>query len=125
LIAGYFWLAAGGLLWILFAQFFSTGPYYDAMLHAIFLGFVFSMIFADAPIILPTITGVAYRLGMSSSCMQDCCTSRFSCASRVIFEGGFRSINGAACSTTLAVLLSLINNVRAVKIGNPTWTKVA
>ncbi|MGB7950668.1 MAG: hypothetical protein WCH75_23560, partial [Candidatus Binatia bacterium] len=59
LIGGYFWLAAGGLLWIFFAQFFSAGPYYDAMLHAIFLGFVFSMIFAHAPIILPTITGVA------------------------------------------------------------------
>jgi hypothetical protein len=44
---------------MLFAQFFSAGPRYDAMLHAIFLGFVFSMIFAHAPIILPTITGLA------------------------------------------------------------------
>ncbi|MGH7927460.1 MAG: hypothetical protein ACREQV_06680, partial [Candidatus Binatia bacterium] len=59
LIAGYVWLAAGGILWIAFAQFFSAGPRYDAMLHAIFLGFVFSMIFAHAPIILPTITGLA------------------------------------------------------------------
>ena len=41
------------------AQFFSAGPTYDAMLHTIFLGFVFSMIFAHAPIILPTITGLA------------------------------------------------------------------
>ena len=31
LIAGYFWLAAGGILWLLFAQFFSAGPRYDAM----------------------------------------------------------------------------------------------
>ena len=59
LIAGYLWLAAAGLLWIVFAQFFSAGPHYDAMLHTIFLGFVFSMIFAHAPIILPTITGLA------------------------------------------------------------------
>jgi hypothetical protein len=59
LIAGYVWLAAGGFLWIGFAQFFSAGPRYDAMLHTIFLGFVFSMIFAHAPIILPTITGLA------------------------------------------------------------------
>ena len=44
---------------VLFAQFFSAGPRYDAMLHSIFLGFVFSMIFAHAPIILPTITGLA------------------------------------------------------------------
>jgi hypothetical protein len=59
LIAGYVWLAGGGILWIGFAEFFSAGPRYDAMLHAIFLGFVFSMIFAHAPIILPTITGLA------------------------------------------------------------------
>ena len=59
LIAGYVWLALGGILWMVFAQFFSAGPRYDAMLHTIFLGFVFSMIFAHAPIILPTITGLS------------------------------------------------------------------
>ena len=59
LIAGYFWLAAGGIFWLGGAEYFSAGPRYDAMLHVIFLGFVFSMIFAHAPIILPTITGVA------------------------------------------------------------------
>jgi hypothetical protein len=42
-----------------FARYFTAGPRYDAMLHSIFLGFVFSMIFAHAPIILPTITGLA------------------------------------------------------------------
>jgi hypothetical protein len=35
LIAGYFWLAVGGILWLLFAQFFSAGPRYDAMLHTL------------------------------------------------------------------------------------------
>lgn len=59
LILGYFWLAAGGILWISFSGFFTAGPYYDAMLHSIFLGFVFSMIFAHALIIFPTITGLA------------------------------------------------------------------
>jgi hypothetical protein len=59
LISGYLWLAAGGILWMVFGQSFSAGPRYDAMLHAIFLGFVFSMIFAHAPIIFPTITGSA------------------------------------------------------------------
>ena len=58
LIVGYLWLATGGILWMVFAQYFSAGPRYDAMLHVIFLGFVFSMIFAHAPIILPTITGL-------------------------------------------------------------------
>lgn len=59
LLCGYFWLAAAGLLWIIFADDFVAGPKYDAMLHAVFLGFVFSMIFAHAPVIFPSITGLA------------------------------------------------------------------
>ena len=36
----------------------AAGPRYDALLHAIFLGFVFSIIFGHAPIILPAVLGV-------------------------------------------------------------------
>ena len=35
------------------------GPRYYRLLHTVFLGFLFSMIFGHAPIILPAITGVA------------------------------------------------------------------
>lgn len=57
LFAGYIWLGVGGLLLLAFgAQF--AGFRYDAMLHAVFVGFVFSMIFGHAPIILPALTGV-------------------------------------------------------------------
>lgn len=59
LLSGYVWLGASGLLWLLFAHHFQSGPRYDAMLHTIFLGFVFSMIFAHAPVIFPSITGIA------------------------------------------------------------------
>ncbi|MBI2153541.1 MAG: hypothetical protein HYU24_07515 [Candidatus Rokubacteria bacterium] len=59
LLSGHLWLGIGGLLWLLVGNEFAAGPYYDAMLHAIFLGFVFSMIFGHAPIILPSILGVA------------------------------------------------------------------
>lgn len=59
LLCGYFWLAVAGILWITFAGDFVAGPKYDAMLHAVFLGFVFSMIFAHAPVIFPSITGLA------------------------------------------------------------------
>ena len=57
LLSGYLWLAGAGTLWITFANDFVAGPKYDAMLHAVFLGFVFSMIFAHAPVIFPSITG--------------------------------------------------------------------
>jgi hypothetical protein len=35
-----------------------AGPYYDAILHALFLGFVFSMIFAHASIVFPAVLGL-------------------------------------------------------------------
>jgi hypothetical protein len=124
LIAGYFWLAAAGLLWILVAQFFSAGPYYDAMLHTIFLGFVFSMIFAHAPVILPTITGLA--LPFASVFYFHAGLLHVSLVLRVAGDLGWwhslQQLGGML--NVLAVLLFLINNVRAVKIGNPTWAKV-
>ena len=63
LLSGYLWLGIGGLLCFLFADLFTSGHYYDAVLHAIFLGFVFSMIFAHAPIIFPAISSrpLTYR----------------------------------------------------------------
>ncbi|MBZ0271702.1 hypothetical protein K8I61_06675 [bacterium] len=52
LIPGYVWLVAGGLFAIAMGKT-TAGPAYDAAWHAIFLGFVFSMVFGHAPIILP------------------------------------------------------------------------
>ncbi|HET7263985.1 MAG TPA: hypothetical protein VFL28_04900 [bacterium] len=62
LLSGYGWLGVAGVLWISFGGSIA-GPLYDAMLHALFLGFVFAMIFAHAPIILPAVLGgaVPYR----------------------------------------------------------------
>ena len=117
LIAGYFWLAAGGILWLLFAQFFSAGPRYDAMLHSIFLGFVFSMIFAHAPIILPTITGLA--LPFQKSFYLHAGLLHLSLLLRVGGDlGSSLSLKEwGGLVNTLALLLFLINNIRAVKGG--------
>lgn len=57
LALGLVWLGIGGGLSLgLGAQ--AAGPRYDAVLHAVFVGFVFSMIFGHAPIIFPAILGV-------------------------------------------------------------------
>lgn len=63
LLTGYGWLAVAGCLWAGIGQM-SDGPAYDAQLHAIFLGFVMSMIFAHAPVIVPSVLGrpLPYRL---------------------------------------------------------------
>jgi hypothetical protein len=56
LLLGYFWLLVAGILILVFGQLVA-GQQYDAYLHAIFLGFVFSMLFAHAPIIFPAVLG--------------------------------------------------------------------
>jgi hypothetical protein len=57
LLSGYLWLGVAGLLGLRFGGL-AAGPHYDAWLHAIFLGFVFAMIFGHAPIIFPAVLGV-------------------------------------------------------------------
>jgi hypothetical protein len=57
LLPGYVWLVIAGGLWLI-AGLPSNNLTIDAMLHAIFLGFVFSMIFGHAPIILPALMPV-------------------------------------------------------------------
>lgn len=56
LLAGYAWLGIAGLLAIGLATA-QPGVRYDAILHAIFLGFAVSMIFGHAPIVFPAILG--------------------------------------------------------------------
>jgi len=57
LLSGYVWLLVSGLVAMIYGAV-PAGPVYDAMLHAIFLGFVFAMIFGHAPIIFPAVVGV-------------------------------------------------------------------
>ena len=54
LLLGYGWLAVSGALSLVYGGFVG-GEIYDAILHAFFLGFVFSMIFAHGPVIFPAI----------------------------------------------------------------------
>lgn len=60
LFAGFLWLGLGGLVLTYFGALYA-GPYYDAALHAVFVGFVISMIFGHAPIIFPAILGSPIR----------------------------------------------------------------
>ncbi|MEO7124885.1 MAG: multicopper oxidase domain-containing protein [Nakamurella sp.] len=63
LLAGYGWLVAGGILWMIAGDQVvnpaydaaAYNPLYDSELHTIFLGFVMSMVFAHAPVIAPAV----------------------------------------------------------------------
>lgn len=73
LLSGYFWISVSGALIFIYVLLLpmlhgavhgwmtnapAAGLAYDSILHAIFLGFVFAMIFGHAPIIFPAVLGV-------------------------------------------------------------------
>lgn len=60
LLTGYGWLGVSGAF-NLYAGVTYAGPMYDAALHTVFVGFVFSMIFGHALIILPAVLGLPIR----------------------------------------------------------------
>ncbi len=62
LLGGYVWLVVSGIIGLAFGGF-QAGPVYDTLLHTIFLGFVFAMVFGHAPIIFPAVLGldIAYK----------------------------------------------------------------
>ena len=114
LICGYFWLALGGVFWIWFARFFGAGPLYDAALHTVFLGFIFSMIFAHAPIILPTITGLTMPFRnafyLHAGLLHISLLVRIA-GDLALLPGGQK---WGGLLNALAIVLFLISNIRAV-----------
>jgi hypothetical protein len=60
LLTGYAWLALSGVVLAASGGSAGTRELWDAALHAFFLGFVFSMVFGHAPVILPAVMRVAF-----------------------------------------------------------------
>jgi len=58
MLAGYLWVAVSGLALVLMP---GAAFAYDLTLHALLIGFVLSMVFGHALIILPAVTGVVLR----------------------------------------------------------------
>jgi len=56
LLTGYGWLILAGLFGLWYGLP-TAGPMYDGLLHMLFVGFVFSMIFAHASVIIPSLSG--------------------------------------------------------------------
>ena len=92
LLAGYAWLLAGGLLMLV--------PMRDAALHAVLIGFVFSMVFGHAPIIFPSILRV--RIGYSPWMYLPLALLHASLAIRV---AGHTALGGAGNALAILVFL--------------------
>lgn len=54
LLCGYAWLGVAAAVWVVRGGV-AEGPAYDAVVHAVFVGFVITMIMAHAPVILPAV----------------------------------------------------------------------
>jgi hypothetical protein len=57
LLTGYAWLAVAGAAWLVTGTSMTVAAY-DVRLHALFLGFVISMVFGHAPVIVPAVLRV-------------------------------------------------------------------
>ncbi len=121
LIAGYVWLGIGGLIW-LFATPLEKAEspvylVYDASLHSIFLGFVFSMIFAHAPIVFPAVTG--RPLTFRRSFYAHVLLLQLSLAARVAGDlaGSLPVYRWAGAANVAAVLLFFCNTLHGVLAG--------
>lgn len=113
MLLGYFWLLAGGA--IAMWHGFLYGGSYDAALHAVFLGFVFSMIFGHAPVIFPAVLGV--RMTFSPWFYLHLVVLHLSVVLRV--GGGLMEWlplrQGAVILNVTALLLFLANTVRSLR----------
>lgn len=116
LLSGYFWLAAGGA--VMLAWGLAPGhPSYDAALHALLLGFVFSMVFGHAPIIFPAVLRVA--VPYHPAFYAPLALLHASLALRMAGDAGghFELVRWGALLSALALLLFIANTLLAVVRG--------
>jgi len=116
LLAGYAWLAVAGLLW-LGAGAQTGGSLYDAMLHALFLGFVLSMVFGHEIVIVPAVLGVTLRFGKRF--YAPLLLLHLSLITRVVGDltGGFTLWQLSGLTNVIAILLFVAVSVSAARGG--------
>ena len=116
LLSGYAWLGAGAAILLVDALMPSPGAR-DAGLHAILLGFVFSMVLGHAPIILPAVTRAAMPYHWGS--YVPLAVLQFSLAVRIAGdlagEADWRRLGGLA--NALALLLFVMGTATSVVRG--------
>jgi hypothetical protein len=123
LLAGYAWLGVAGALALRYGDV-AAGLQYDAILHAFFLGFVFSMIVGHAPMIFPAVLGIGipYRprfyvhLGLLHASLILRIVGDLSSWPSVRQWGGLLN--------ALAIVLFFANTASSVRIGHPSVERI-
>lgn len=103
-LSGAAWLVAAGVV-LAALPLPAAGPVYDAALHAVFVGYVFSMIFAHAPIILPAVAAI--DLPFTPALYAPLALLQGGLAARLAgdFAGSFELRRGGAVASVLALVL--------------------
>lgn len=103
LLLGYAWLGVAGVAWVASA---AGLPARDAALHALAVGFVFSMIFGHAPVILPAVARV--KLAYSASFYLPLAVLHVSLAVRLLapFEPSFLRLGAAGNAAAIALFIA-------------------
>ncbi len=122
LLSGYFWLAVGGVLAIATGAA-TPGLLYDAVLHAIFLGFAVAMIIGHAPIVFPAVIGKP--LPFRSAFYVHLAILHASVALRLTGDlvdalGRWRAWGGLL--NALALLVFVVNSAWSIARGSPRST---
>ena len=117
LLAGYAWLLVGGAIWLVAGDLGRSVPTYDAALHTVFLGFVMSMIFGHAPVIVPAVLRV--RLPFRPWFYGHVALLHVSLLVRVVLGDGAGSqtwLRIGGVGTEVAVLAFLAASVTSVRL---------
>jgi hypothetical protein len=117
LLAGYAWFAAGGAILLVSGGAAGGRDLWDAALHAILVGFVFSMVFGHAPVILPAVLRVTYpyhpALYVPLAVLHATLVARV--AGDLIGSTGLRATGAAG--NALAIALFIVTSVVLVTVG--------
>ncbi len=107
LFTGYIWLGVGGLIGILNGALYA-GYQYDAFIHSIVAGFILSMVFGHAPMIVPALTG--RHITFSPFMYVPLAILHFSLILRLIsdFSGSFDGRMTASAINAISIILFLI-----------------
>ena len=117
LLSGYAWLAVAASL-ILAAGALAPGTTaYDAAVHALALGFVFSMIFGHAPVIFPAVLGV--RMAYSAVFYAPLALLHLSLIARIGGDlvGSYAWTRAGALLNAVALAAFLVNSAVAIVRG--------
>jgi hypothetical protein len=120
ILAGHVWLAAAGAT-LLFAPLGGVILAYDAAVHAIGLGFVMSMVFGHAPIILPAVAGL--RVHFSRAAYAALGLLHAAVAARVVGDvSGLFDLRAASGLVTVAALAGYAATLIAASWRRPALT---